>query len=57
MLQEQGNIPEHDMFNTFNMGVGMTVIVSRDDGGQGLAALERGGRLCHGRDRLRGGDG
>ena len=24
-LQEKGNIPEHDMFNTFNMGVGMTV--------------------------------
>ena len=35
MLQETGHIPERDMFNTFNMGVGMAVIVSRDDGGPG----------------------
>ena len=30
MLRETGHIPERDMFNTFNMGVGMAVIVSRD---------------------------
>ena len=24
-LQEKGSIPERDMFNTFNMGVGMTL--------------------------------
>ena len=29
MLQSKGNIPEHDMFNTYNMGVGMTVIVAK----------------------------
>jgi phosphoribosylaminoimidazole (AIR) synthetase len=29
MLQKQGNIPQRDMFNTYNMGVGMTVIVAR----------------------------
>ena len=27
LIQEVGNIPERDMFNTFNMGVGMSVIV------------------------------
>lgn len=27
ILSERGNIPEHDMFNTFNMGVGMSVVV------------------------------
>ena len=27
-LQEKGNIPERDMFNTFNMGVGMALVVS-----------------------------
>ena len=27
ILSEHGNIPEHDMFNTFNMGVGMSVVV------------------------------
>ena len=27
-LQEKGNIPERDMFNTFNMGVGMALVAS-----------------------------
>ena len=43
MLQKQGNIPERDMFNTFNMGVGMTVIVARDDADKALAALHAKG--------------
>ena len=30
LLQKTGNIPEHDMFNTFNMGVGMAMIVSAE---------------------------
>ena len=34
-----GSIPERDMFNTFNMGVGMTVIVSPDDADKAMAAL------------------
>ncbi len=29
LIQETGNIPEHDMYNTFNMGIGMTVVVPR----------------------------
>ena len=40
MLQSMGSIPERDMFNTFNMGVGMTVIVSPDDADKALAALD-----------------
>ena len=28
LLQSAGNIPEHDMYNTFNMGVGMCVVVA-----------------------------
>ncbi len=31
LLAEKGGIDEHDMFNTFNMGVGMCVIVARQD--------------------------
>ena len=42
MLQEQGNISEHDMFNTFNMGVGMTVVVSKEDADPAIAALDCG---------------
>ena len=43
MLQREGNIPERDMFNTYNMGVGMTVIVSRDTADKALAALKAEG--------------
>ena len=43
MLQRMGNIDEHDMFNTFNMGVGMTVIVAKEDADKALAALQSQG--------------
>ena len=39
LLQETGRIPERDMFNTFNMGVGMAVIVSQETADQALSAL------------------
>lgn len=39
LLQREGNIPERDMFNTYNMGVGMALIVSRDTADSALAAL------------------
>lgn len=29
LIQEVGNIPERDMFNTFNMGIGMCVVVKK----------------------------
>jgi len=31
LLQRAGSISEHDMFNTFNMGVGMVLIVGKED--------------------------
>lgn len=31
LIQQKGNISEHDMFNTYNMGVGMAVIVDSKD--------------------------
>jgi len=42
MLQKKGNIDEHDMFNTFNMGVGMIVIVPKADAEAAIAALDCG---------------
>ena len=39
LIQEKGNIPERDMFNTFNMGVGMSVIVPKAAADAALAAL------------------
>ena len=43
MLQRQGNIPEHDMFNTYNMGVGMTLVVSQEDADKALNVLRESG--------------
>lgn len=31
MIMKKGNIAKRDMFNTFNMGIGMTVVVAKDD--------------------------
>ena len=43
MLQEKGGISEHDMFNTYNMGVGMAVIVSKETADAAIAALKEEG--------------
>ena len=31
LIAKEGNISERDMFNTFNMGVGMSIVVARED--------------------------
>lgn len=43
LLQKEGNISEHDMFNTFNMGIGMVAIVPEEEVDAALAALEKSG--------------
>ncbi len=43
LLQEKGNISERDMFNTFNMGVGMSVVVAQEDVEKALAILKANG--------------
>lgn len=43
LLQSVGNIPEHDMYNTFNMGVGMCIVVSRDEADKAMALLKEAG--------------
>lgn len=43
LIARQGNIPERDMFNTFNMGVGMTVVVHKDQAEEALAILQANG--------------
>lgn len=43
LIAKKGNIPEHDMFNTFNMGVGMTVIVSKEDADKAVEILRSSG--------------
>ena len=43
LLAKTGGISERDMFNTFNMGVGMSVVVSKDDADKALEILKANG--------------
>ncbi len=43
LLQREGNISPRDMFNTFNMGIGMIFAVSRADTGVAIASLIESG--------------
>ena len=43
LIAKTGKIPERDMFNTFNMGVGMIVVVDKNDADNALAALKAAG--------------
>ncbi len=43
LIAKIGNIPERDMFNTFNMGVGMSVVVSPEDAEKAVEILKANG--------------
>jgi len=43
LIAKAGNVPERDMFNTYNMGVGMCVIVDKNDVDVSLATLRDNG--------------
>ncbi|MBE6781638.1 MAG: phosphoribosylformylglycinamidine cyclo-ligase [Ruminococcaceae bacterium] len=43
LIMETGNIPERDMFNTFNMGVGMSVVVAKEDAEKAVEILNANG--------------
>ncbi|MGN0982214.1 MAG: phosphoribosylformylglycinamidine cyclo-ligase [Candidatus Limivicinus sp.] len=44
LIQKTGSIPERDMFNTFNMGVGMSVVVPEQEADKALAILRANGQ-------------
>lgn len=43
LIAKKDNIPERDMFNTFNMGVGMSVVVAAEDADKALQVLRENG--------------
>ena len=45
LIEKVGGIPERDMFNTFNMGVGMSVVVDKNDADKAIEILK-----AHGED-------
>ena len=48
LLARVGGIPEHDMFNTFNMGVGMVLTVGAEEADKAIEILK-----AHGEDAYR----
>ena len=47
LIARTGNIPERDMFNTFNMGVGMIVSVDKNDADKALQFLNASGEEAY----------
>ncbi len=47
LLAEVGNINEHDMYNTFNMGVGMSIVVAKEDAEKSLEILTANGEEAY----------
>ena len=43
MIAKAGSIPERDMFNTFNMGIGMSIVVAKEDARSALDILNANG--------------
>lgn len=47
LIARTGNIPERDMFNTFNMGVGMVVCVDKNDADKAVSAINESGEEAY----------
>ena len=57
LIQRVGNISEHDMFNTFNMGVGMCVVVAKENVDKALEILKANGEDAYVVGEIVEGDG
>ena len=57
LIAEKGGIPERDMFNTYNMGVGMSVIVPADRADKALEVLRAAGEDAYVIGEVAEGDG
>ncbi len=47
LIQKTGNIPERDMYNTFNMGIGMAIIVKKDEVAKAMEILQKNGEKAY----------
>ncbi len=47
LMQRQGNIPEREMYNTFNMGIGMCMIVPKEQANQAVEELNAAGERAY----------
>ena len=47
LIMDKGNIPERDMYNTFNMGIGMIMAVPAEQADAAMAALAEAGEKAY----------
>ncbi len=47
LIAKEGNIPERDMFNTYNMGVGMVLVVPANQADRAKEVLKAQGQECY----------
>ena len=57
LIQRLGNIPERDMYNTFNMGVGMVLAIPAGQADQALDLLKEAGEEAYPIGEVVSGDG
>ncbi|HIX09421.1 MAG TPA: phosphoribosylformylglycinamidine cyclo-ligase [Firmicutes bacterium] len=57
LIQKTGKISEHDMFNTFNMGVGMSIVVAKEDADRAVSVLKAQGEDAYVLGEIVKGDG
>lgn len=57
LLQEKGNVSNRDMFTTFNMGIGLVIVVSKEQEEASLAALRTAGENPYIIGRVTAGEG
>lgn len=46
LLRQQGKIPEREMYNTFNMGIGMCIVVAKEEADRAVACLNGEGECA-----------
>ncbi|MNH40012.1 Phosphoribosylformylglycinamidine cyclo-ligase [compost metagenome] len=46
-MQNKGNVTNRDMFTTFNMGIGLVLVVPAEDGERTLELLKAGGEEAY----------
>lgn len=47
LIQKEGNIPLRDMYNTFNMGIGMAIIVAKEEQEKAIDLLTKAGEKAY----------
>ncbi|MCH3972534.1 MAG: phosphoribosylformylglycinamidine cyclo-ligase [Oscillospiraceae bacterium] len=46
LIQKEGRISDHDMYNTFNMGIGMCCAVAKEDANKAVSVLQAAGETA-----------